>query len=168
MRQKRCVSLACIYMYMRGGWLVVGRAGRAVFIIAACMHACMHACMRACMCRGAEIAHSLGALISPTTFTTTGTAAVMACAGWMDGADVCRTRESRWRGEAADRGEGGPGCDKQGASRGPAYICIYLAAGWWSGRPAGAVSIIAACMHACVRACMCRGAEVAHSLGTLI
>ena len=112
-----------IYMYMRGGWLVVGRAGRAVFIIAACMHACM----RACMCRGAEIAHSLGALISPTTFTTTGTAAVMACAGWMDGADGCRTKQSRWRGEAAGRGEGGPGCDRQeGASRGQVHMLSLI------------------------------------------
>ena len=48
-----------IYMYMRGGWLVVGRAGRAVFIIAACMHACMHACVRAC----AEVQKSLTPLV---------------------------------------------------------------------------------------------------------
>ena len=147
MRQKRCVSWAGAYLYQRGGWLVVGRAGRAVFIIAACMHACVHACMRACMCRGAEVAHSLGALISPTTFTTTGTAAVIGCAGWMDGADACRTISSRWRGEAADRGEGGPGCEERGASRGQVHMYICVAAGWWSGGRARPGRVQQRCMR---------------------
>ncbi len=29
-----------VHICMRGGWLACGRAGRAVSIIAACMHAC--------------------------------------------------------------------------------------------------------------------------------
>ena len=29
-----------VHMYMRGGWLACGRAGRAVSMSAACMHAC--------------------------------------------------------------------------------------------------------------------------------
>ena len=53
------VRLVVVHIYVYTWQLVGGRAGRPGPSPSS-LHACMHACVRACMCRGAEVAHSLG------------------------------------------------------------------------------------------------------------